>query len=69
MPCSAEDDVSDFYKMKGCIEPWHVRYTDEPGRGLTDAEFVHRMWDTDEVFESSDEEFEEEMDRSDSGEE
>lgn len=42
--------------MRPCIESRHVRFIDEPSLGLSDADFVHRMWDTDEEFEPTDDE-------------
>lgn len=38
------------------METKHVRFIDEPSLGLSDADFVHRMWDTDEEFEPTDDE-------------
>ena len=28
----------------------HVKFVNEPGLGLSDSEFVHRMWDAGESF-------------------
>jgi hypothetical protein len=46
--------------MKMCIETRHVRFVNEPSLGLSDKDFVHRMWDDDETnFLTEDEEDEE----------
>lgn len=58
--------------MKPCIEERHVRFVDEPSLGLSDADFVHRMWDEDETAiltggEDSDDEEEEEEESKEDG--
>jgi hypothetical protein len=46
--------------MKMCIEPRHVHFVNEPSLGLSDKDFVHRMWDDGETnFLTEDEEDEE----------
>lgn len=41
-------------KTASCIQTEHIKWEDEPSLVLSDADFVHRMWESDE--ESDDEE-------------
>lgn len=45
-----------FEKMTPCIQTRHIRFEDEPSLGLSDAEFVHRMWESEEESLLSDDE-------------
>ncbi|KAJ8110308.1 hypothetical protein OPT61_g6821 [Boeremia exigua] len=38
------------------MDPLHVKFMNEPSLGLSDNDFVHRMWDADETFDPTDEE-------------
>lgn len=38
------------------METRHVRFNNEPSLGLSDMEFVHRMWDNDETYDITDDE-------------
>ena len=51
--------------MKPCIEPRHVHFVDEPSLGLSDKDFVHRMWDDDETAFLTDEEEDEDIEDED----
>jgi hypothetical protein len=42
--------------MIPCMEAKHVHFIDEPSLGLSDADFVHRMWADDENFYPGDDE-------------
>ena len=44
-----EVQLTDVRKMKMCIEPRHVHFVNEPSLGLSDKDFIHRMWDEDET--------------------
>ncbi|KAJ4367930.1 hypothetical protein N0V86_009770 [Didymella sp. IMI 355093] len=43
-------------RMSPCIQTRHIRFEDEPSLGLSDADFVHRMWESDEEFGATDDE-------------
>ncbi len=45
-------------KIEDEIAPRHVRFYNEPSLGLSDNDFVHRMWDADEVLDPTDEDSE-----------
>lgn len=40
--------------MGPCIEPKHRWFTEEPSLGLSDNDFVHRMWGNGETFDTTD---------------
>jgi hypothetical protein len=42
--------------MSPCIQTRHMRFEDEPSLGLSDADFVHRTWESDEEFGGTDDE-------------
>ena len=46
--------------MKMCIEPRHVHFVNEPSLGLSDKDFIHRMWDEDETRDLTEDEEEDE---------
>lgn len=48
--------MTDISKLKPCMEARHIKFINEPSLGLSDADFVHRMWDADETFDPEDEE-------------
>jgi len=52
--------------MEPCIEPKHKWFTEEPSLGLSDNDFVHRMWGNGETFEATDGEESEDEDSEDS---
>lgn len=53
--------------MKMCIEPRHVHFVNEPSLGLSDEDFVHRMWDDGETNFLTDDEEDSEDDEDEEG--
>lgn len=56
---------ADRFKMKPCIHERHARFVDEPSLGLSNADFVHRMWGEDETAMFTDEDEDSEFDSDD----
>lgn len=58
MIISSGEEIADVTKLAPCLQDRHIRFEDEPSLGLSDADFVHRMWDSDEDLASDDEDSE-----------